>query len=198
MRELIDRYQWVQQLDVVMTFAMIHGRTVDEVVRIYGGEPDQGQLMTTIEAEDAGLDDGDNFYFQVFEHQDAVVALENNGWSGTVPEIARRASADEGHFFSVHWNANGMFRLTEARGGKVSAYFEPTLGVQPVAPDDVVPPWAAGLRLQSGELRAACLAFVEQHADAAFEEEWLVKKLPTFRIPDPDELLRGVEGARTP
>jgi hypothetical protein len=197
-RELIDRYQWVQQLDVVMTFAVIRGRSADEVVRIYGGDPEQRQLMTTIEAEDAGLDDGDAFYFQVFEHQDAVVALENNGWSGTVPEIARRASADEGHFFSVHWNVNGMFRITEARGGKVMAYFEPTLGVEPGAPDDVMPAWADGFELQPDELRAACLMLVEQQAGVAFEEEWLVMKLPTFRIPDPDELLRGVKDARTP
>lgn len=198
MRELIDRYRWAQQLDVVMTFAVIQGRSVDEVVRIYGGDPAQSQLMTTIEAEDAGLDDGDDFYFQVFEHQDAVVALESNGWSGTVPEIARRASADEGHFFSVHWNGNGMFRITEARSGKVTAYFEPTLGVEPASPDDVIPEWAEGLELQPDELRAACLALVQQHTGAAFEEEWLVMKLPTFPIPDPDELFRDVEGARTP
>lgn len=198
MRELIDRYQWVQQLDVVLTFAVIQSRSVDDVVRIYGGDPEQRQLMTTIEAEDAGLDDGDDFYFQVFEHQDAVVALENNGWSGTVPEIARRASADDGHFFSVHWNGNGMFRLVEARGGKVTAYFEPTFAAQPAAPDDIVPEWVAGLELRPDELRTACLALVEQQTDVAFVQEWLVKKLPTFRIPDPDELLRGVEDARTP
>lgn len=198
MRELIDRYQWVQQLDVVMTFAVIRGRSVDEVVRTYGGDPTRSELMTTIEAEVAGLDDGDDFYFQVFEHQGAVVALENNGWSGTVPEIARRASADEGHFFSVYWNANGMFRITEARGGKVTAYFEPTFGAQPAEPDDVVPEWAQGPELQPGELRPTCLALVEQQTSVAFEEEWLVKKLPAFRIPDPEELLRDVGGARTP
>ncbi|GGN19936.1 hypothetical protein GCM10011609_71350 [Lentzea pudingi] len=198
MRELIDRYQWVQQLDVVMTFAVIRGRGADEVVRIYGGDPEQRQLMTTVEAEDAGLDDGDEFYFQVFEHQDAVVAVENNGWSGTVPEIARCASAAEGHFFAVHWNGNGMFRLVEARGGKVTAYFEPTFGTELAAPDDVIPAWAQGLELQPGELRAACLALVERQTEVAFEEEWLVKRLPTFRIPDPDELLRGVEGTRAP
>lgn len=195
MRELIDRYRWVQQLDVVMTFAVIQGRSVDEVVRIYGGDPARSQLMTTIEAEDAGLDDGDNFYFQVFEHQDAVVALENNGWSGTVPEIARRASAGEGHFFSVHWNANGMFRITEARGGTVTAYFEPTLGTEPAAPDDVIPEWAEGLELHPDELRAACFVLVEQQAGLVFGEEWLVKKLPTFRIPDPDEWLREIKDA---
>lgn len=198
MRELIDRYQWVQQLDVVMTFAVIQGRSADETVRIYGGNPEQRQLLTTIEAEDAGLDDGDDFYFQVFEHQDAVVALENNGWSGTVPEIARRASADEGHFFSVHWNANGMFRLTEACGGKVTTYFEPTFGTELAAPDDVIPEWAEGLELQPDELRAACLALVEQQTGVTFEEEWLVMKLPTFRIPNPDELLREVGDARNP
>ncbi|MDX8029384.1 DUF6461 domain-containing protein [Lentzea sp. BCCO 10_0856] len=198
MRELIDRYQWAQQLDVVMTFAIIRGRSVNEVVRIYGGHPEQRQLMTMVEAEDAGLDDGDDFHFQVFEHQDAVVALENNGWSGTVPEIARRASAGDGYFFSVHWNGNGMFRITEAHAGTVTAYFEPTFGAQPAAPDDVIPEWGVGLQLQPDELRAACLALVEQQTDVAFDQEWLVKKLPTFRIPDPDELLREVEGSRTP
>lgn len=56
--------------------------------------------MTRTETENAAVDDEGHFYryFQVFKHKSKVVALENNSWSGTVPEIARRASAGGGHF----------------------------------------------------------------------------------------------------
>ncbi|NKE55367.1 hypothetical protein FXN61_00400 [Lentzea sp. PSKA42] len=63
--------------------------------------------------------------------------------------------------------------------------------------NDVIPPCAAGLDLRPDELRAACLALVAQLVGGTFEDEWLVKRLLTFHIPDPDELLRGGEGART-
>jgi hypothetical protein len=196
MRDLITRYDWIQRLDVVLTLGITTKHTMDEVVSIYGGDPTRASLMTTLEAEDAALDDEGHFYVQVFDYDTSVIALENNGWSGVVPEIARRAAADGGHFLSVHWNVNGLFRITEAYDGKVTAYFEPGAGSP--APDDMIPEWMFGIEFAPGQIRATCLALVEAQTGVAFDRQWLETKLPTYRIPDPDALLKDVEGARTP
>ncbi|TWP45948.1 hypothetical protein FKR81_37645 [Lentzea tibetensis] len=197
MPELNQKYDWVKHLDVVLTFAVVSGRSVDDAVRTYGGNPAEPQLMTTVEAEDAALDDEGHAYVQVFAHQGAVVALENNSWSGTIPEIARRASADGGHFFSVHWNVNGAFQVVEADGGKVTAFFDP-MRVGANDPGEVQPAWLDDVHFEPGQLRTACLTLVERQSGIVFAQEWLVKKLPTYRIPDVDELFRSVEGASTP
>lgn len=197
MRDLIDRYHWVQRLDIVLTFAVVTGSTEGDIVRVYGGDPEKRLALTMTEAEDAALDDGGASYFQVMTHGASVVALENNGWSGTVPEIARRASAG-GRFLSVHWNANGLFRITEAIDGKVTASFEPTFDAEQAAPDDVIPTWASSVDFNPVRLRATCLAIVEARTGVTFDRRWCDDKLPTYRVPDPDELLTGVENARTP
>ncbi|WP_158840539.1 DUF6461 domain-containing protein [Saccharothrix deserti] len=197
MHQLIDAYDWIEHQDVVLTFAVIQDSTTEDVVYVYGGDPARSQLMTTIEAEDAALDDPGFFYIQVFEHQEHIIALENNGWSGTVPEIARRASAGDSTFFSVHWNVNGLFRVTAAEGGKVTASFDP-MRVDADDPGDLVPRWAADGPFEIGKLRAASLAVAERRTGVAFDQAWTVAKLPTYRIPDPDVLLEGVESARTP
>ena len=38
MHQLIASYDWVEHQDVVMTFAVIQRSTVQEVVRVYGGD----------------------------------------------------------------------------------------------------------------------------------------------------------------
>ncbi|MEV8440455.1 DUF6461 domain-containing protein [Actinosynnema sp. NPDC051121] len=195
MHQLIASYDWIEHQDVVLTFAVIQRATVQEVVRTYGGDPAESQLMTTIEAEDAALDDPGFFYVQVFEHETSVIALENNSWTGTLPEIARRASADGASFFSVHWNVNGLFRITEAEDGTITASFDP-MRVDADDPGALVPPWATEVSFEVGKLRATSLAAAERRTGVAFDQAWLAAKLPTYRISDPDVLLEGVEGAR--
>ncbi|WP_433268977.1 DUF6461 domain-containing protein [Actinosynnema sp. CS-041913] len=190
MHQLIEAYDWIEHQDVVLTFAVIQRSTTQEVVRVYGGDPVQSQLMTTIEAEDAALDDPGFFYIQVFEHQEHVIALENNGWSGTIPEIARRVSADGATFFSVHWNVNGLFRITGAEDGTVTASFDP-MRVDADDPGDLVPSWATNVPFEVGKLRATSLAVAEQQTGMAFDQAWLATKLPTYRAPEPDEQSAG-------
>ncbi|MFJ8965854.1 hypothetical protein ACIRG5_41340 [Lentzea sp. NPDC102401] len=196
MPELSGKYDWITNLDVVLTLSVVSGRTVEEVVGIFGGNTAEPQLMTTIEAEDAQLDD-DHAYVQAFEHKSTAILLENNSWTGTVPEIARRASANEAHYIAVHWNVNGAFQVVEAIDGKIMAFFDP-MRVGENDPGEVQPAWLDDVSFQPGHHRTACLALVERQSGIVFEQEWLVKKLPTFRIPDVDELLRGVEGTQTP
>lgn len=194
MPELSEKYNWITHLDVVLTLSVVSGRTPDDVVGIYGGNPSEPKLMTTVEAEDAQLNDEGFAYVQAFEHKSTAILLENNSWTGTVPEIARRASTGEAHFISVHWNVNGAFQVVEAIDGKVMAFFDP-MRVGQNDPGEVQPAWLDDVEFLPGHHRTACLALVERQTGIVFEQEWLVKKLSTFRIPNVDELLRGVEGA---
>lgn len=47
-------------------------------------------------------------------------------------------------------------------------------------------------------LDATCLAMLEQQTGLVFDPSWLSMPLPTYRIPDPDALLKDVENARLP
>ena len=107
--------------------AVIQDRTAAEVVRIYGGNSDEpvGACFfgETADLQGSGYPDDLKFHLQVLEYDGHVIALENNGWSGSIPEIARRCSAPEGHFFSLYWNVNGFGMLVEAIDGTVTAFF---------------------------------------------------------------------------
>lgn len=181
MHQLIDSYDWIEYQDVVLTFAVVQRSTVEEVVRAYGGEPAESQLMTTVEAEDSALDDPGYFYMQVFEHQGHVIALENNSWSGTIPQVACHASAGGASFFSVHWNVNGLFRITAAEDGTITASFDP-MRIDADDPGDLVPTWAASMPFEVGKLRATSLAVAEHETGVAFDQAWLASRLPTYRI----------------
>ncbi|MDQ3579087.1 MAG: hypothetical protein M3443_16140 [Actinomycetota bacterium] len=64
--------------------------------------------------------------------------------------------------------------------------------------DDVIPAWASSVDFGFAHLRATCLALVEAQTGVVFDRQWCDAKIPTYRIPDPDVLLVGVENARTP
>lgn len=199
MHELSTKYTWAEHEDIVLTVAAISGKTEAQVVEIYGGNPDESQDLTFAEAEDLGPDTQDGpAYFEVFPVGSHVVALENNGWSGTIPEIARRTSRPTGSFVSVSWNVNGVFRIVQAQDGKITAWFDPLYGSEQVGPADVIPDWAHGVDFAIGQLRSICLAVWEEQGGVSFEHAWLTGKLPTYRIPDPDVMLKNVENARLP
>lgn len=200
MRQLIDRYAWIKEYDTLgWTAAVIQGRTEPEVVKIYGG--DTSQPLEPRPFSDAVMpedDYGSWFYLQTVATDRFVVAIENNGWTGTLPEIGRRASTDGGRFFSVYWTVEGRWRILEAEDGQVTAYFDVARAVYRTDPFDKLPSWIDEVDLSDENLDATCLAIMEQQTGAAFEPAWLQRDLPTYRTPDPDEMLKGVENARVP
>src|SRR6266498_2520611 len=100
------------------------------------------------------------------------VLLVTNGWSGSIPEIARRCSAHGGHFFSVYWNVNAFGMLVEAIDGKVTAHFESLYPIapDPPQPDEVRPPWSIGPETEPRLARQTCLALMEQQTGLAFDQ----------------------------
>jgi hypothetical protein len=199
--ELLGKYAWVNDIEA-WTIAVIQSHTAADVIGIYGGDPADpvGDYFFAEAASLQGMGYPDvlDFHLQILERDKYVVALENNGWTGSVPEIARRCSADNGRFFSVYWNVNAFGMLTEATDGRITAHFESLYPIapEPPQPGEVRPPWAIGEAVDVALAWQACLVLMEQQTGLAFEQAWLTGTLPTYRIPDVDALLKGVQGAR--
>lgn len=201
MRDLIAKYGWLAEYpDLAWTVAVIKGRTADEVVRIYGGDPSQpiGEL-TFEEAWVAESDFGQYFHLQTLVVDDQVLAIENNGWSGSLPEIARRCSAAGGQFMSVYWGPTAS-QVMAAVDGVVTAYFDP-LYVEPgegPGDDERYPTWLVPEDFATTQPKAGSLALLEQQTGIAFSPAWMNTRIHTYRIPDPDRLLAGVDRSRLP
>lgn len=96
--ELIDKYTWVDEIEG-WTVAAIRGRTLDEVVRIYGGDlaaPMGEFAFADLDEQRSPRTDDLELFVQVLRHGEYVVTLEQHGWSGALPEIARRCSSGGG------------------------------------------------------------------------------------------------------
>ncbi|MDQ3579403.1 MAG: hypothetical protein M3443_17775 [Actinomycetota bacterium] len=114
-------------------------------------------------------------------------------------EIARRLSADEGHYFSVYWSPSA-YQILEAIDGKVTALFDP---IYVEADDDeprsgeIYPGWLTGSEfLDDQHIRSTCMTLMEQRTGIPFDRRCLTRMVATYSIPDPDELLKNLPGAR--
>ena len=190
LEDLIDKYTWVNEIEA-WTVAVVEGRTPEEVIRIYGGDSDKpvGDYLFS-QMYDLQGDDPDSlrFHLQVLDRGRHVVTLENNGWGGNLPEIARRCSVHSGRFFSVHWDTHAKGMLTQAIDGKVTAYFEsfyPIAPEEPQQPAEIRPQWAIGAEVDLGLAWQTCFALMEQQTGVAIDPYWLGEQRPTYRIPEP-------------
>lgn len=203
MGSLIERYAWVKEIEA-WTVAVIEDKTPADVIRIYGGDPTApvGDYLFSQMADlqgDVVLDDI-KFHLQVIQSGDRVVVLENNGWSGSLPEIARRCSVNGGAFFSVYWNVNASGKIVQACNGKVTAFFD---FLYPIAPEaaqfgEVRPEWATGPEVDDDLIHQTCFALLEEQAGVKIDPYWLGEQRPTYRIPEPYWMLKDVEGAEVP
>lgn len=193
---LLERYAWADH-DHGMgrinswTVAVVEGRPAAEVVRIYGGDPDKpdgeryfAQLYYLQGDEQCGY----KFHLQGVAAGDHVVALENHGYTGNLPEIARRCSADGGRFFSVYWSPSSRPQLIQAIDGRLTAYFDLRPGEEPYT-GVLAPLWISNLDVDAAKLRSTSLALMEQQTGLAFDRDWLTEVRPTYRIPDPYRML---------
>lgn len=163
LNERAREYLWVNEIEA-LTVAASSGRTAEDVVRIYGGDPAApvGEY-TFAEAGALGADpDRPVFHLQVAERGGHVVAFENDGYSGNLADVARRCSAGGGAFFSVYRN--------RTRSG---------------------PPGAIGEPVDPEYAWAVCFAMMEREGELGFERSWLREPVATYRIPEPTRLHGG-------
>lgn len=196
--ETVRKYLWVNDIEA-WTVAVISGPAAREVIRIYGGDPAEPMIgLRFAELDDLRVrsDDAIRFHLQVTSRAGVVVAVENDGYSGAFPEIARRCSANGGSFMSVYWNIHAAGNVTQAVDGVIVASFEP---LYPLAPDEGQwerrPEWAIGPEVELGLTRQVCMAQLEQQTGVEVRQSWLSEPSPTFRVPEPYFLYRDVEGA---
>jgi hypothetical protein len=195
---LSTQYTWVNAIEGWTVSAMRH-RPTDDVVGIFSRG--QAESMGAFAFADVDRLRGPDtsaveLFVQVVQLGMHTVTLEHNGWSGALPEIARRCSADGGWFFSVYWNIHAAGMVTQALDGRITAQFEPLYPLAPdVQPWERRPAWAIGPEVELGLARQVCLAQLERQTGVGVRPEWLAEPLPTYRIPEPYGLYADVIGA---
>jgi len=198
---LVGKYAWADEIEG-WTVAVMRRRPVDEVVAIYGGDPSNpiGDVAFADMNDHRNVDTDElELFVQVLTYGEHTVTIEQHGWSGALPEIARRTSADSGWFFSVYWNIHAAGFVTQAIDGVITARFE---SLYPFGPEaeawEVRPSWALGPEIDVQLAWQVDLALLEQQTGVEVEARWLREPLPTYRVPEPYWLYRGVAGADQP
>ncbi len=78
------------------------------------------------------------------------------------------------------------------------AAFKPFMVAESGEAGDLVPDWVEDVVFDIDRPNATSLAVVEPRTGLAVDRSWFTKPLPTYRIPDPDGLLKDAENARIP
>jgi len=195
---LPGKYTWVDEIEAWTVSVMRH-RPTDELVEIFGrgqAEPLGDIAFADVDRQRGPDTSAIELFLQIAQRGDISVTLENNGWSGTFPEIARRCSAADGWFFSVNWNVHAAGFVTQAIDGVVTARFESLYPLAPVVGEwERRPGWAIGPDVEPDLAWQVCMALFEQQTKVEVRPEWLTERRPTYRIPEPYSLYRDVEGA---
>ncbi|MFD8615475.1 hypothetical protein ACFV09_42465, partial [Streptomyces sp. NPDC059631] len=128
-----------------------------------------------------------------------VVAVEW-GYRGSIPEIARRASADGGEFFSVYRDINARYQVMHAVDGRVDGMFDPfdLLDAASTGPDPELPEWAAGVSFHMETLCAESLALMERTMGVRIDPAWIDIPLRTMLVASPSALFEDPATAWTP
>ncbi|MER5604238.1 DUF6461 domain-containing protein [Streptomyces sp. NPDC002265] len=200
--DLVARYAWADADEPgAYTFSVIAGTTEDEVIRAFGGDPGASRLMAFAEAADeraAHLYE-DYELLRVVTVDQRVIAIEG-GYYGCIPEIARRASADGGEFFSVYRDVNARYQVMHALDGHVDGMFDP-FGLEDAAwidPEPEVPAWAEGVAFHMGTLCAESFALMERTMGVPIDPGWMDTELRTVLLAPPSELFGQSEAAWLP
>ncbi|WP_432173911.1 DUF6461 domain-containing protein [Streptomyces sp. Tue6028] len=200
--DLVARYAWADadELDAY-TFSVIAGKTENEVIRAFGGDPEASRLMTfaeTVEEQAAHLYE-DYELLRVLSVDRCVIAIEW-GYHGSIPEIARRTSSVGGEFFSVYRNVNARYQVMHALDGHVDGMFDP-FELEDAAwmePEPEIPAWAEGVGFHMETLCAESFALMERTMGVTIEPGWMDTALRTVLLTSPSELFGQSEAAWLP
>jgi hypothetical protein len=118
-------YRWVGRSSLAMaaTVTVVTGASVDEVLRAFGADPARPQSIADVEADRRDRLSIDP-WMSVLDTGDAVLAVEFNGYQGSMEPVPSRSSL-HGRTASMFWNVNGVTRLSFAEAGQLLAQFEP-------------------------------------------------------------------------
>ncbi|OLT11878.1 hypothetical protein BJF78_25900 [Pseudonocardia sp. CNS-139] len=116
-----DAYRWVRgsALGDAATVTVVTGATPEDVLVAFGADPQRPEPLQVLAAE-LGIDP----WVAVLPVDGVVLAVELNGWQGSLDPVLRPASTG-GRAASMYWNVNALTRLCFARAGTVLAAWEP-------------------------------------------------------------------------
>jgi hypothetical protein len=197
--EMVRRYGWLRgdervrggELFESYTVSVVRGRTEDEVISGFGGDPAaEPQMLTLAEAiEEESAHGGyadDYALLRVVSSGEYVVATEV-GYRGSIPEIARRLSADGGEFFSAYANVNARHQVMHAQDGRVDGRFDPfdvadLEGRGEDDPPEELPAWAQDVAFHTYGLDAEAFALMERTMGLPIRAEWFSSRLRTVPL----------------
>ncbi len=200
--DLVAQYAWADADEPeAYTFSVISGKTEDEVIGAFGGDPAASRTMTFAESVDEQASHlyEDYELLRVVTVDRHVIAIEW-GFHGSIPEIARRASAGGGEFFSVYRNVNARYQVLHALDGRVDGMFDP-FDLEDAAwmdPKPEVPVWAEGVTFHMGALCAESFALMERTMGVAVDPAWMDASLRTVLLASPSTLGSDPEAAWLP
>ncbi|MBQ0983080.1 hypothetical protein KBZ10_00695 [Streptomyces sp. F63] len=195
---VVARYAWADANEIdSYTASVITGKTEDEVIRAFGGDPVSSRVMTFDEAAEEQADHlyEDHNLLLVVTAGQHVITVEC-GYYGSIPEIARRASVG-GEFFSVYSSVNGHYQVMHAVDGRVDGAFDP-FEMEDAAwmdPQPQLPAWAQEATFHLGSVEAESFALMERTMGVAFNPAWLETPLRTVLLPAPAALFGDSEAA---
>jgi hypothetical protein len=210
--EMVRRYGWLDEGEEVLggslfesyTVSVVRGRTEDEVIRGFGGDPAaEPQMLTFAEAvEEATAHGGyadDYELLGVVSSGEYVVAIEW-GYRGSIPEIARRLSANGGEFFSAYGSINARYQVMHAQDGRVDGRFDPfdvadLEGRGEDDPPEELPAWAQDAPFHLGELSAESFALMERTMGLPIRPEWFSSRLRTVPMAAEKTLFDDIDAA---
>ncbi|NUR88546.1 MAG: hypothetical protein HOY71_31030 [Nonomuraea sp.] len=199
---LVERYRWAEQDGLVaLTITVVAGRTEDEVVQAFGAGRAPRRIMTFRQiGEVLALPEAGSFHpMLVVSAGSCVVTIENTGYHGSIPEIARRASANGGRFFSAYWDMHGDHQVMYAEDGCVQVVFDPAdENRRPAGAVVPLPRWAEGVRPDSAAPGASSLALMERVMRVRIDRDWMVEPLSAVILPDPATMFDDPEAAWRP
>ncbi|MBR7831847.1 hypothetical protein KDL01_01160 [Actinospica durhamensis] len=119
-------YRWISGsfLREAATVTIATGVTPEELIRIFGGDPDRPEPTASISHEQHEDRNKLIASIAVLDIGGGVLAVEDNGFQGADSEIVRKLSR-QGRAASMYWNVNALTCLTLAEGGRLLESFEP-------------------------------------------------------------------------
>ncbi|HSA52210.1 MAG TPA: hypothetical protein VLH10_19155 [Yinghuangia sp.] len=199
---LVERYRWAEVDGLVaLTISVIAGRSEEEAVAAFGGTRAPRRIMTFRQIGDLlAIPEAGSFHpMLIVRAGSCIVTMENTGYHGSIPEIARRASAGGGRFFSAYWDMHGDRQVMYAEDGRVRALFDPVGGNRTPAGSTVpLPRWAEGVRPEPAAPGASCLALMERAMRVRIDRNWMRQPLSAVILPDPATMFDDPEAAWRP
>jgi hypothetical protein len=156
-------YRWIRDspLDDAATVTVCTGMAEAEALLAFGADP------TSARPTEQVVDSGDPFVCTL-DVGGAVLAVEVNGFQGSLPEVLTRLSA-RGAAASMFWNINAVTNIAAARGGSVLIDYEPLGNPDPGTDDPDVLAALEGLDFDDPRYGAECgLVVVERFTGVRF------------------------------